>query len=149
MSLININQQDKCSISQRAKIDLNCHSILITKQSVMSQYKSLWLFVDNSAYMSQDESKCFVKQSPAVDFRKSQDLSYLELGRVTRPYLGLTLRSACHSAGLGLVLNHKINPQEEFCEIDSRCSNDLSPKPCSLANCPPNLSPVISSDISR
>ena len=32
-----------------------------------------------------------------------------ELGRVTRPNLGLILRSACYSAGLGLVLSPKIN----------------------------------------
>ena len=45
----------------------------------------------------------------AVDFTKSQDLSYLELGRVTRLNSGLILRSACYSAGFGLVLSPKIS----------------------------------------
>ena len=45
----------------------------------------------------------------AVDFTKSKDSSYLELGRVTRLNLGLILRSACYSAGLGLVLSPKIS----------------------------------------
>ncbi len=33
---------DYGSISLSAKINLNCESILTAKQSVMSQYKSLW-----------------------------------------------------------------------------------------------------------
>ena len=45
----------------------------------------------------------------AVDFTKSWDSSYLELGRVTLPNLGLILRFASYSAGLGLVLSPKIS----------------------------------------
>ena len=33
---------DQGPISQRAKIDRNCKSVVVAKLSVMSQYKSLW-----------------------------------------------------------------------------------------------------------
>ena len=33
----------------------------------------------------------------------------LSQGRVTRPNLGLVLRSACYSAGMGLILSPKIS----------------------------------------
>ena len=42
-------------------------------------------------------------------FHKELGLVLLTRGRVNRPYLGLILVSACCSAGLGLVLSHKIN----------------------------------------
>ena len=48
-------------------------------------------------------------QRPAVDFTKSKDSSYLELGRVTLHNLELILSYACYSAGLGLVLSPKIS----------------------------------------
>ena len=38
-----------------------------------------------------------------------KEFSCLELGRVTRPNLGLILGSACYSAELGLVLSPKIS----------------------------------------
>ena len=51
----------------------------------------------------------FTLKCPAVNFTISYGSSYLEIGRVTRLNLGLILRSACYSAGLGLVLSPKIS----------------------------------------
>ena len=42
-------------------------------------------------------------------FHKELGLAYLELVQVTRLNLGLILRSACYSTGLGLVLSPKIS----------------------------------------
>ena len=49
----------------------------------------------------------FKDDIPGVAFTKSKDSSCLELGRVARPNLGWFLRSACYSAGLGVVLSPK------------------------------------------
>ena len=53
-------------------------------------------------------NRLYNQPQPLKDLRSiSQRVnsSYLELGRVTRPNLGLIVRSACYSAGLGLVLS--------------------------------------------
>ena len=45
-----------------------------------------------------------------VFFFTTSSRFHKELG-IVYPNLGLTLRSACYSAGLGRVLSHKINPK--------------------------------------
>ena len=66
------------------------------------------LTLPSRVFLEAEKDSDRVKTS-AVDFTTSKDSSYLELGRVPRPNLGLILRSACYSAGLGLVLSLKIS----------------------------------------
>ena len=79
---------------------------MITPRKKNSLSGSVTDFVYVFVFLNVYVRSCLNK--PAVNFTKSYDSSYLELGRVTRPNLGLFLRSACYSAVLGLVLSPRV-----------------------------------------